>query len=130
MDIGSAQRLAAYTADLGIESARAKRAPETQAANSPRRAQRSQPESSGIKLSLSARAQAQSNPEAGSAATTASADSLETAASDSSATFTPLSENRDRNGTDASNRSNRSVAISAYQKISAPEPGSRVQVIA
>ena len=121
MDISSTQRLAAYTRDLGIERARTADASKVDPGTASGRAKSSgSAEASGVQVSLSASAQALSE------------DAAEGAkhGGNNSAAAAAMLPSKHSEPTNGGPRSNRSLAVEAYQKNASAISGSRIQVIA
>ena len=117
MDISSTQRLAAYTGDLGIDRARTADASKADPAKAASRTKANKSaDASGVQVSLSASAQAISED---------TAENVKPAVNHSAAATRTETETANR-----SPRSNRSLAIEAYQKNASAVSGSRIQVIA
>ena len=117
MDISSTQRLAAYTGDLGIDRARTADASKADPAKAASRTKANKSaDASGVQVSLSASAQAISED---------TAENVKPAVNHSAAATRKETETANR-----SPRSNRSLAIEAYQKNASAVSGSRIQVIA
>ena len=122
VDISSTQRLATYTRDLGIESARSASVSRPDSAKASPRVQASQrAQTAGVQVSLSANAQAIAH-------NTTEAAELSSNSSDAPSSDAPLIERADR--PNRGPRSNRSLAIEAYQRVASEVTSGSIQVIA